>query len=143
MVDGYIFYLNPLQRFVSNDLWDLIRERNVPVVAMRTVCGGSVQRLRDSESAPEYLRKRAAQVAPLFERSGCATWTEFCVRFIYGFSEVRTTVGSTSHPDRIREFVDAVQAPIEPLPDDIQNEIMALQRGWYDEHDAHAAPWSM
>jgi hypothetical protein len=40
IIDGYIFYLNPLQRFASNDLWELLRERNEPIVAMRTVAGG-------------------------------------------------------------------------------------------------------
>jgi predicted aldo/keto reductase-like oxidoreductase len=145
IVDGYIFYLNPLQRFVSDDLWDVIRARNVPIVAMRTVCGGSVTRLRDSEKAPEYLRKRAAEVAPLFERSGCASWTEFCVRYVFGFPEVRSTVGATSHVENLREFLDAAVAPmsIDPLSPAIAEELQALQRRWYDEHDRHAAPWSM
>ena len=142
IVDGVIFYLNPLQRFVSNNLWDLIQERDIPVISMRTVCGGSVERLRDSESAPDYLRTRAGQVAPLYERSGCASWTEFCVRFVSGFSQVRATVGSTSHPARLQEFLDAVPAHA-PLPEAIQNELLALQREWADTHDSHAEPWSM
>jgi hypothetical protein len=51
IVDGYIFYLNPLQRFASNELWDLLMERNEPIVAMRTVAGGPVHRLRDVPGA--------------------------------------------------------------------------------------------
>lgn len=142
IVDGLIFYLNPLQRFVSNELWDLIRERDIPVIGMRTVAGGPVHGTRDSEKAPEYLRKRAAQVAPLFERSGCANWPEFCVRYVYGFPQVRTTVGATSRPENLRELLDAAQA-IQSLPGDIQAEIESLQRQWYEEHDRHAEPWSM
>ncbi len=51
IVDGYIFYLNPLQRFASNELWDLLREGNEPIIAMRTVSGGDVHRLRDVPGA--------------------------------------------------------------------------------------------
>jgi aryl-alcohol dehydrogenase-like predicted oxidoreductase len=37
LLDGYIFYLNPLQRFADNPLWDLLRETQSPIIAMRTV----------------------------------------------------------------------------------------------------------
>lgn len=144
IVDGLIFYFNPLQRFVSNELWDLIRERDLPVVAMRTVAGGSVERLRDNPKAPDYLRERAAQVAPLFARSGCPTWTEFCVRYVFGVPQVRTTVGATSRAQNLQEFLDAARdGAASPLSDDIQNELYDLQRRWADEHVRHAAPWSM
>ena len=78
IVDGYIFYFNPLQRFASNPLWDLLLERNEPLVALRTVSGGNVHRLRDVPGAAwkNYLQKRAVEVAPIFERSGVAGWTE-------------------------------------------------------------------
>lgn len=140
LIDGYIFYLNPLQRFVSDALWDLLRERGSTIVAMRTVAGGSVERTR--EHGPDYLRARAAQIAPVYARSGCASWTEFCARFALGYAQVVSTVGSTSHPARLREFLAAAEAAT-PLPPDIQAEIEALQRAWAEAHDRHAAPWSM
>ena len=143
VVDGYIFYFNPLQRFASNELFDLIRQRNQSIVAMRTVGGGPVHRQRDVPgAAPDYLRARAEQVAPLFERSGCQTWTEFCVRYVFGFPQVRTTVGSTSRPENLREFLDAVES-LAPLSEDIQAALQALQRSWAEEHDRLAQPWSM
>jgi hypothetical protein len=144
VVDGYIFYLNPLQRFASNEIWDLLVERNEPMISMRTVAGGPVHRLRDVPGAAwkEYLQKRAVEVAPIFERSGIKSWTEFCVRFAHGFSQVRATVGSTSHLENLKEFLSAA-ANIKPLPRNIQNEIIALQRRWSDELDIHAEPWSM
>ena len=46
MIDGFIFYLNPLQRFASNVLWDEILEREQTIIAMRTVAGGPVHSLR-------------------------------------------------------------------------------------------------
>jgi predicted aldo/keto reductase-like oxidoreductase len=144
LIDGFIFYLNPLQRFASNALWDLIAERNEPIIAMRTVAGGSVYRLRDVPGAAwqPYLQERAVEVAPIFERSGIASWTEFCVRFAQGFPQVRATVGATSKPENLQEFLTAVQN-IQPLPEDIHNELVQLQYRWSDEHDIHAVPWTM
>lgn len=140
LIDGYIFYLNPLQRFVSDELWDLLRERNETIVAMRTVAGGSVSRLR--QHGPDYLRTRAADIEPVYERSGCRNWTEFCVRFSLGFPQVVSTVGATAREENLREFLEAVEAAT-PLPSDIQAEVVALQRRWAEAHDQHAAPWSM
>ncbi len=144
LLDGYIFYLNPLQRFATNELWDLLVERNEPIIAMRTVSGGPVHRLRDVPGAAwkEYLQKRAVEVAPIFERSGIKSWTEFCVRFAHGFSQVRATVGATSHLDNLNEFLTAAKHN-EPLPADIQSEIVKLQYRWSDETDIRAEQWSM
>ncbi|MGI4791386.1 MAG: hypothetical protein ACRYFS_21365 [Janthinobacterium lividum] len=140
IVDGYIFYLNPLQRFVSEDLWNMLKERGETIVAMRTTCGGSLDRLR--EHGPDYLKARAAQMAPIFERSGCATWPEFCIRFSLGYSQVISTVGATARIANLQELVTDVQNAA-PLPGDIQAEIEALQSDWYEQHDSHAEPWSM
>jgi predicted aldo/keto reductase-like oxidoreductase len=144
IVDGYIFYLNPLQRFASNELWDLIQVRNAPIIAMRTVSGGDVHRLRDVPGAAwkDYLRQRAIEVAPIFERSGCKTWADFCVRFAFGFKQVRATVGASSKQSNLDAFLNAAKE-IKPLPADIQAQIVKLQYRWSDEVDIHAEPWSM
>jgi predicted aldo/keto reductase-like oxidoreductase len=144
IVDGYIFYLNPLQRFASNELWDELQSRNEAVVAMRTVSGGPVHTLRDVPGAAwkEYLQQRAVEIAPVFERSGITSWTEFCVRFAFSFPQVRATVGSTARPENLQEFLSA-SANIHQLPDDIVQEINSLQYRWSDELDIHAEPWTM
>jgi predicted aldo/keto reductase-like oxidoreductase len=144
IVDGYIFYLNPLQRFASNELWDLLKKRNEPIIALRTIGGGNVHRLRDVPGAAwkEYLQKRAVEVAPIFERSGVKSWTEFCVRFAHSFPQVRATVGATSRPENFKEFL-AARNNHQPLPGDIVNDIVKLQYRWSDETDIHAEPWSM
>lgn len=139
IVDALIFYLNPLQRFVSNDLWDAIRERGVKVVAMRTTCGGSLERLMAGDN---YLAARAKEMAPVFERSGCSSWPEFCARFVAGYPFVLTTVGATARPSNLDELISVTRSP-RPLDPGIHAEIEALQRRWSDEHDRHAAPWSM
>lgn len=144
IVDGYIFYLNPLQRFVSNQLWELLMEMSEPIVAMRTVSGGPVHRLRDEPGFAwkEYLQKRAFEVAPIFERSGIDNWTEFCLRFAHSFSQVRATVGSTSQAENLQQFIMAAEN-IEPLPYDIVNDIVKLHYRWSDELDVKAEPWTM
>lgn len=144
IVDGFIFYLNPLQRFVSNQLWELIMEKSEPIIAMRTVSGGPVDRLRDEPGFAwkEYLQKRAFEVAPIFERSGIENWTEFCVRFAHSFSQVRATVGSSAKAENLQQFIMAAEN-IEPLPYDIVNEIVKLHYRWSDELDVKAEPWSM
>lgn len=144
IVDGYIFYLNPLQRFASNELWDLLVENNETTVAMRTVSGGNVHALRDVPCVAwkPYLQERAVEVAPIFERSGVKSWTEFCIRFAHSFPQVRASVGATSNPERFQEFIDAAK-DIKPLPEQIVKEITALQYRWSDELDVKAEPWTM
>lgn len=144
IIDGYIFYLNPLQRFASNELWDELKERGEAMIAMRTVSGGNVHRLRDVPGAAwkDYLQKRAVEVAPIFERSGIESWTEFCVRFAHSFPLVRATVGSTSKVENLEQFLNAAK-DVQPLPDAIRDEIVRLQYRWSDETDMKAELWSM
>jgi aryl-alcohol dehydrogenase-like predicted oxidoreductase len=144
LVDGVIVYLNPLQRFASNALWDELVDRGISVVSMRTVAGGSVHELRDVPGAAwrPYLQQRAAQVAPVFERSGVGGWAEFCVRFAHSVPGVVSTVGSTSRPEHLRELLAASDDP-QPLPGAVVEEIFALHRRWSDEVDSHAEPWTM
>jgi predicted aldo/keto reductase-like oxidoreductase len=144
IIDGFIFYLNPLQRFASNALWNEIVHRNQPVIAMRTVSGGSVYSLRDVQGFAwkEYLQKRAVEVAPIFERSGIKSWTEFCVRFAHSFPQVKATVGATSKLENLDAFLSA-KDDLKPLPEAVFEEIADLQTRWSDELDNHAEPWTM
>jgi predicted aldo/keto reductase-like oxidoreductase len=142
LVDGLIFYLNPLQRFVTNELWDLVQDQNFPVIAMRSTCGGSLEKLLHEGGVPEYLRHRAAQMQPIYHQSSCKSWTEFCIRYSLGFPQVRATVGATSRSKNLQQLIRTV-ASATPLAEDIQKHVMRLQRLWSDEHDKHAAPWSM
>ena len=144
ILDGYIFYLNPLQRFPSNELWDVLVERGEPMIAMRTVGGGDVHKLRDvpGYAWKPYLQQRAAEVAPIFERSGVPTWTEFCVRFAHSFPLVRATVGATSRQANLNEFLSAAKN-IQPLPPEVIDEITRLHYRWSDELDMQAEIWTL
>lgn len=144
IVDGYIFYLNPLQRFASNELWDELVERNEPMIAMRTVAGGNIHRLRDvpGYAWKSYLQERAGEVVPIFERSSIESWTQFCMRFAHSFPQVRATIGATSKLENLREFLSAAEH-IEPLPADMIEEIVKLHYRWSDDLDRKAEHWSM
>jgi hypothetical protein len=145
LVDGYIFYLNPLQRFADNALWDLLLETRSPIIGMRTVSGGNVFDLRDVPGAAwkDYLRERAAEVAPIFERSGVQSWPEFCIRFAHSFGSVCASVGSTSKPSRLEELVHIARGPLEPLGAEVVGAVAKLQRRWSEELDVHGTPGSM
>jgi predicted aldo/keto reductase-like oxidoreductase len=103
-----------------------------------------VHRLRDVPGAAwkDYMQKRAVEVAPIFERSGIESWTEFCVRFAHSFPLVRATVGSTSRIENLEQFLKAAK-DIQPLPDEIRDEIVRLQYRWSDETDIRAEQWTM
>lgn len=144
IIDGFTFYLNPLQRFASNALWDEILKRNKPIVALRTVSGGPVHNLRDVPGFAwkDYLQKRAVEIAPIFEKSGIENWTEFCIRFVHSYPIVKSTVGSTSRIENLNDFL-LFQNNYNPLPENIVEEIESLQQKWSDELDIHAEPWTM
>jgi hypothetical protein len=145
LIDGYILYINPLQRFASNAMWDELRASDADLISMRTVAGNDVHALRDVPGAAwrPYLRDRAAEVAPIFDRSGVPTWGEFCVRFALGLPGVRSTVGSTLSRAHLDAYLERTAGPVEPLSQDVVDEISALQRRWSDETDVHAEPWTM
>ena len=144
IVDAFILYLNPLQRFASNALWDLLIEQKQSIIALRTVAGGPVHRLRDVPGAAwkEYIQKRAVEVAPIFEHSGINSWTEFCVRFAKSIPNVIATVGASGKISNLYEFL-AAKENNQPLPQESIKEIFTLQRRWSDELDIHAEPWTM
>lgn len=144
LIDGFILYINPLQRFASNALWDELQSRGEPLISMRTVGGAPVHVLRDLPGAAwrPYLQQRAVEVAPIFERSGIPDWATFCGRYAHTVPNVRSTVGSTVRREHLETFV-ALSEHIEPLPADVMDEIAALQRRWSDETDVRAEPWTM
>ena len=137
-------HFNPLQRFASNALWDLIQSQKFPFLALRTVAGGDVHALRDVPGAAwkPYLQERAVQVAPLFERSGITSWPEFCVRFAASFPLALGTIGASSQIARVDLWLEAAKN-LKPLPKDCLDELQKLQRRWSDETDMKAEKWTM
>jgi len=144
LVEGLIFYFNPLQRFASNALWSQIQERQIPVIAMRSVCGARVHDLRDIPGVAwqPYLQQRAAEVAPIFERSGESDWARFCLRYVLNHPFVRASVGATANAENLKHLQDAAETAT-PLPEETVEELANLQHRWAEGTDAQARPWSM
>lgn len=135
LVDAFIFYLNPLQRFVLNDVWTELQDQGFPIVAMRTVAGGPSPK-------SGYLKDRWEQMLPIYQDSGCSTWTEFCARFAFGHPNVAATVGSTACKEHLEALIRETASPA-PLPTPVMESIWDLQGRWSQEHDRFAEPWSM
>ncbi len=144
LVDGAIFYFNPLQRCCSTALWNVLVETRTPIIAMRTLAGGDLSRMMQGEgNTPDYLIERARTVEPLLAASGAVDWVEFAVRFALSTPGVVATVGATVRQERLERLVRESREPVSPLPSEIVSALLALQREWSDEFDARALPGSL
>ncbi len=144
LVDGYIFYFNPLQRCVSNALWEALQEAGAAIVGMRTLAGGDIETLtHGAGGASEYLVERARAVEPWIAASGARDWIEFSLRFALTAPGVVATVGATGRVERLERLSRESRTAIEPLPREVAENLFALQREWADDHDAHALPGSL
>jgi aryl-alcohol dehydrogenase-like predicted oxidoreductase len=124
LFDGYIFYYNVVEREVSNAADALMMERGTPVLAMRTFGG------RDGGNfASDPAHPRVQAVEAFYQQSGCATRTEFCVRFPLSLPHVRTTIGSTSRVANLKLFLEAGRNP-QPLAPEIVAGIQAVQNAY-------------
>jgi aryl-alcohol dehydrogenase-like predicted oxidoreductase len=122
LFDGYIFYLNVMERELSNAAYAQLAAGNVPILAMRTFGGrDGVNYLKNAD------HPRRAALEPLFQQSGCADRLEFCVRFPLSLPNIHTTIGSTGSLANLRAFLDAATAP---LPADVVAGIEALHAEW-------------
>lgn len=117
LIDGVTLYWNPFQRDCSDSAWATIREKNLPVLALRTLGGGPA----DKRSAQKADRLTALQKA-----AGCRTAAELALRQAAGESVVRTTIGGTASLDHLEEFLAAAQSAT-PLPDDVRQNLETLQ----------------
>ena len=119
--DGYILYYNVTECGMSNAALAEAEKAQVPLLAMRTFGG------RNGTNFVCGADAASAELERIFERSGCRSRVEFCVRFAAGAPCVLTTVGSTSRLDHLRDFVSAGENP-RPLDPLITGEILALHR---------------
>ncbi|OPZ86777.1 MAG: hypothetical protein BWY76_00789 [bacterium ADurb.Bin429] len=123
--DGYIFYLNVMERELSNAAYAQLVADGTPILAMRTFGG------RDGAN---YLKNadhpRRAALEPLYRQSGCADRLEFCVRFPLSLPTVCTTIGSTGSPENLQAFLSVDTAPLDA---DVVAGIEALHGQWNAE----------
>ena len=118
-----IFYYNTIERQVSNALFETLQDRQTPILALRTL-GGHPDNYGDLDEAAR------AQLAAVFERSGCASRFDFRVRFALSAPQVVTTIAATSRVAHLEDLLRATRE-FEPLEAEIVAEIIALQSQWF------------
>lgn len=109
LINGVTLYWNAVQRDSTPSAWAKIRERNIPVLALRTLGGGP---------ADDRLTEKRLRLAPLLVETGSASEVVFNLRLAASYPEVRTTIGGTANPEHLQAFLDAARNP-EPLPEKI------------------------
>jgi aryl-alcohol dehydrogenase-like predicted oxidoreductase len=105
LIDGVTLYWNALQRDCTDTAWAKIRERRIPVLALRTLGGGA--------SDPKLSEVRKT-LATLFPNVGSA---ELALRLAASEPLVKTSIGGTASLAHLEEFLAAAQAP-QPLGED-------------------------
>jgi aryl-alcohol dehydrogenase-like predicted oxidoreductase len=144
VIDGYTFYYNPLQRYALNELFALITEKHRPILALRTVAGGSIAHLATRPADPEdFIGQRAREVLPLYEGSGFANWVDFSMCYVYSQSNVLTTIGSCSSPSHLDALINGITQKDKSFDPALSAKIATFQTRWSDEKDRHAPDWSM
>ncbi|MGJ3242742.1 MAG: aldo/keto reductase [Opitutales bacterium] len=127
------FYFNALEREAGNVPWERIREKRLPVIAMRALSGGLVDPGNAHQAGkpgkPAHMVDRRTELEDVFAESGCASWPELSVRYLKSQPAVRSLVIGTRKPDRLAANTDLVRAA-EPLPDDLVRRIDARQAAW-------------
>jgi aryl-alcohol dehydrogenase-like predicted oxidoreductase len=118
LIDGVTLYWNVVQRDCAASAWAAIREQNIPVLALRTVGGGPI----DKATAA-----RDAEISALLEEAGCRSRTELALRHAASEPVVQTTIGGTSSLGHLEEFLEASKAAT-PLPEPILRRIESVQR---------------
>lgn len=119
LIDGVTLYWNVRQRDCSSSAWDVIRQREIPVLALRSVGGGP---------ADKAAAAQESEIAELLEASGCRTRAELALRHAASEPIVQTTIGGTASLGHLEEFLEAARSAA-PLTEEVLKRIEALQIG--------------
>jgi aryl-alcohol dehydrogenase-like predicted oxidoreductase len=130
--DGYVLYLNPLERDVDDAMWAFLQKQGAPLWALRTVAGalGEPARLEQhrikNPADPNLLV--AERVAAIAAKAGTRDWTEFCLRYAASVPGLKTTIGGTADLAHLKHFLSAASSAV-ALPDDVISEIDSARSG--------------
>lgn len=129
---AYIFYFNPGERQVSDELFELL-EKNEKLLSLRTLCGGMLDPLRiqalQAREPDHPAIARFEALKPIYEKSGCASWCEFSMSFLRSFPNLLTTIAGTSKREHLQELLEANRKTM-PMKAPLAAEIKALHVQW-------------
>ncbi|MBD3343642.1 MAG: hypothetical protein GF401_01115 [Chitinivibrionales bacterium] len=127
------FYFNALERETDIPTWEQIKQKNMPIIAVRGLSGGLVEpsneHLAGKPGKPAEIIDRRKELTRLFEKSGCSSWSEFSIRYLHSVSNVQSIVIGTSKQKRLQENI-ALTNNAKPLDRDIVSGIDKLQNTW-------------
>lgn len=98
LIDGVTFYWNATQRACSDEDYQFILDRQIPILALRTLGGPPTE----SPLSP-------ARQMELLQKTGCATWTELNIRLACTHPLVKTTIGGTANPAHLAMFLESAR----------------------------------
>ena len=117
LIDGITLYWNACQRDATDAAWSTIQQRNIEVLALRTLGGGPA----DKASAA-----KSNELAALIKAAGSRDATDFNLRLAASVPNIRTTIGGTSSLTNLENYLNAA-ANAKPLPPEILARLAPLQ----------------
>ncbi len=123
LIDGVILYWNACQRDCSATAWAALQQKQLPVLALRTLGGGP----EDKRS-----RKKEHALSELIQQSACSGVTEFNIRLVASEPAIKTTIGGTASLEHLEDFLKAAREAA-PLPPAVFEQALHLQSLESDE----------
>lgn len=137
VVDGYMFYLNTIERDVDNEVYRLLSASGAEIISLRALGRIFVDYASwNSETAPipaythPEMPRRVDALKSIYERCGCGDWVEFNMAFRRALPDVKATIGMTTKPAHLHRYLEADQQA-RPMAAALAEEICALQAEWY------------
>lgn len=137
VVDGYMFYLNVIERNVSNQVYPLLVNSGAEIISLRAL--GRIFVDYDSWDSkttpmPKYTHpdtpRRVEELKNSYERSGCRDWLGFNTAYRRALPNVVSTIGMTTRAQHLHAYLEADRIT-KPMAAELAGEISALQEVWY------------
>jgi aryl-alcohol dehydrogenase-like predicted oxidoreductase len=126
--DGFVLYLNPLERDVDDAMWELLQNQGTPLWALRTVAGALGEPTRLEQQKAKNPRDRLIPIAErVAQIAGKSDWTDFCLRYARSAPHLQTTIGGTSDMGHLEHFLGGAKNAL-PLPNELVAEVNAARR---------------
>jgi aryl-alcohol dehydrogenase-like predicted oxidoreductase len=129
--DGFVLYLNPLERDVDDAVWNLLQRQGTPLWALRTVAGA----LGESSRLLQHRAKHpddpniplASKISAIAAASGVGGWTDFCLRYARSVPHLQTTIGGTADLAHLQRFLEAATMTV-ALPNDVMLQVDSVRK---------------
>jgi len=133
LFDSVGLYFSAIEREADAATWQLIQRKQLPVVAIKALSGGLVEPGREHSAGkpgkPRRWVDQRRQLQQLFDESGCDSWAEFSVRFLFSIPAVRTAIIATNRAPRLAENLRLCEQAT-ALPHALVAKVLEHQNAW-------------